>query len=68
MRIPSRADSAIGYLHPLFRKNGSLNRFAEHQQGDEPDYQKDEKENLGDSHGSAGDASKTQQPGDDCKD
>jgi len=49
------------------RMNG-LNRFAEHQQGDQPDYQKNEEENLGDSHGGAGDASKTQQSSDDCND
>ena len=60
--------SRQGISAPALREDGPLNRFAEHQQGDEPDYQKDEEENLGDSHGRASDASKTQQSGDDCDD
>ena len=68
MQLSFRTQRAIGYLHSLYGENGPLTRFAEHQQGDEPDYQKDEKENLGDSHGRACDASKTQQSGDNCDD
>jgi hypothetical protein len=38
----------------------SLDRSAKHQQSEQPDDQEDEKENLGDSHGSAGDSGEAQ--------
>ena len=42
----------------------TLNGLADHQEHDQPDGQENKEENLGDSHGGAGDSRKTEEPGD----
>jgi len=67
MQISFRANARSDICTRSFR-NTPLNRLAKHEQGDEPDYQEDEEENLGDSYGCASDAGEAQQAGDDGDD